>query len=111
MRAYRIDDLTPEDEGKLHEFLNSLALGAGIAGMYWLPVPPALLSPVQQEHVAQCGPYVMALELEDGTLALEFLVRARGRLRCECVHYASAELQAHMMRYVDSLFEQLLIPV
>ena len=76
----------------------------------WLPIPTHMLSAVQKEHESQCGPYVMALECEETSLRLELLVRARGRIRCECVAYASPELQRHMMDYITDTLKELHIP-
>lgn len=111
MRGYHITDLTAEDVGRITERLRAMGLDAGLEGLYWLPVPPSLFSAVQREHLADCGPYVMGLEVNDDSLSLEFLVRARGILRCACVHYAAPELEAHMMRYLDDLLSQLSVPV
>ena len=106
MRVYMVEDITlQEREGVIRE-LEAMELGAGLEGIYWLPVPREMLSLVQAEHTQSCGPHVMALEVEDDALRLELLVRARNRLRCECVHYASTVLCAHMMNYVDALLER-----
>lgn len=107
MRQYRIDQLTPEDQRRIAGRLAEMELGAGLDGIYWLPVPPALLTPLQQEHAPDCGPYVMSVELEGDALTLELLVRGRGRLRCECVGYASPALQEHMLGYVDGMLRDL----
>ena len=111
MRSYRIDDLTPEDVQAVKARLDALELGAGMEGVYWLPVGTAHLSPLQQEHTDTCGPHVMALEVEEDFLQLELLVRARNTLRCGCMHYAAPELQRHMMDYVDGLLRELRIAV
>lgn len=111
MRSYHIDDLSENDLTALKARLEAMNLHSGMDGMYWLPVGEQHLSAVQREHAAQCGPYVMALELTDDALCLELLVRARNKLRCECVHYASPEVQAYMMHYVDDTLRQLHIPV
>lgn len=111
MRSYHITDLTSEDIRRITDRLRAMELEAGLEGLYWLPVPPTLLSDVQQRHATGCGPYVMGLEVEDDSLRLEFLVRARGVLRCECVHYASPKLETYMMRYLDDLLSQLGVAV
>ncbi len=107
MRQYRIDQLTTADLRRIAERLAEMELGAGLDGMYWLPVPPTLLTPLQQKHVPHCGPYVMSVELEGDALSLELLVRGRGRLRCECVGYASPALQGYMIGYVDDMLRDL----
>ena len=89
MRYFLIDDLRAEETKRLCEHLDAMDLGAGLDGIYWLPIPAHMLSAVQKEHESQCGPYVMALECEETSLRLELLVRARGRIRCECVGFVS----------------------
>ena len=78
MRYFLIDDPRAEETKRLCEHLDAMDLGAGLDGIYWLPVPAHMLSAVQKEHESQCGPYVMALECEETSLRLELLVRARG---------------------------------
>ena len=103
MRQYRIDQIDAQDVARIRQRLQVMELGAGLDDIFWLPVPTALLTELQQNHHEQCGPYVMTLELEADAVTLELLVRARGRLRCECIGYATEALQTHMMRYVDTL--------
>ena len=110
MRYFLIDDLRAEETKRLCEHLDAMDLGAGLDGIYWLPIPAHMLSAVQKEHESQCGPYVMALECEETSLRLELLVRARGRIRCECVAYASPELQRPMMAYITDTLKELKIP-
>ena len=62
MRYFLIDDLRAEETKRLCEHLDAMDLGAGLDGIYWLPIPAHMLSAVQKEHESQCGPYVMALE-------------------------------------------------
>ena len=91
MRWYGIDDLSAEDTARLAQALEDMEFSSGMDGLYWLPVPEARLSP----------------ELEEHSLRLELLVRARGRLRCDCVHYAGPELRAHMIAYLEQLLVDL----
>ena len=62
---------------------------------------------MQQEHVESCGPHVMGLEIEENFVRLELLVRARSRMRCECVHYASPELRDRMIVWLENLLAEL----
>lgn len=110
MRTYCIDELREEETARLAERLKRAALAAGMPDLYWLPVPETLLNGVQQEHLGECGPYAMALELFPDALRLELLVRARNRLRCDCVAYAGPELVVHMIDHVNGLLRELDIP-
>jgi hypothetical protein len=107
MRYYTIDELTRTDTSSLSKRLDDMGLRSDIEGLYWLPCPQALLAAVQQEHAASCGAHVMALEVLPDTLNLELLVRARNKMRCECVQYASPALAQHMITYLDALLEEL----
>ena len=109
MSWYAVDDLSAEETARLAQALRDMEFSSGMNGLYWLPVPEAMLSPVQREHAADCGPYALGLELEEHSLRLELLVRARGRLRCDCVRYAGPELRAHMIAYLDQLLTDLQI--
>lgn len=112
MKSYLIEDLQEADCAAIAARLNDMELSAGLEGLYWLPIPPEMYTPMQQEHAPECGPYAMALELRQcGELRLEFLVRARNTLRCDCIHYASTELQQYMISYVDALLQDLGIKI
>jgi len=111
MRSYRIDDLTTEDIAAVRARLNEMDLAAGMDGLYWLPVPQHMLTPVQQAHAESCGPFCLALEVDEDALRMELLVRARGMLRCECIVYAAPGLRAHMIDYLDGLLADLGIAV
>lgn len=108
MRTYVIDEIMPEHMPLIQERLDSMELGApGMPGLYWLPVPADMLSEIQVEHQESCGPHCMALELGEGYLRLELLVRARNMLRCACIAYAGPKLERHMMDYIDSMMTDL----
>lgn len=111
MRWYGIDDLTPEDTAKIAARLKEMELEASVEGLYWLPAPGDMLSDLQKEHEDSCGPHVFGLELEEGSLRLELLVRARGRMRCECVHYAEPQLRARMIAWLEQMLAGLGIDV
>ena len=49
----------------------------------------------------------MGLEIEENFVRLELLVRARSRMRCECVHYASPELRDRMIVWLENLLAEL----
>ena len=46
MRAYVIDQLAESEVNALAEHLADMDLRAGLEGIFWLPVPPALLTPI-----------------------------------------------------------------
>ena len=109
MRSYYIDGFVPGELERLVERLDSMELSAGVEDLYWLPVPQNLLTPIQKKHEQGCGPHVLALEILDEALRLELLVRARNKLRCDCVAYAEQNLVNHMTNYLHGLLDELKI--
>lgn len=113
MRCYLIDEMLKADINRIAAALDDLGLRGGLDGVYYLPVPDAHLTDVQREHLAECGPYIMALETnvppeaEEGNLKLELLVRARNKLRCGCLAYAAPALERHMIAYLEGFIAEL----
>ncbi len=111
MRSYYVEGLEEKQIEKLSELLTSMDMQGSMPGLFWLPIPTSMHTEIQNEHAQQCGPYVMAFEIERAAVRLEFLVRARNALHCNCVGYATPALQMHMMAYVEELFTKLDITI
>lgn len=107
MRTYTIDQLEEADIAAVNSRLLDLDLQAGLEGVYWLPVPRDMLTPIQLEHFDHCGPYCLALEVEANAVHMELLVRGMGRIRCECLSFASEALRNHMIAYLESMLTDL----
>lgn len=107
MRHYVIDDMAPGDRKRLAEELARRGYSAGIEGLFWLPVPDRLLTPLQRGHARSCGPHAMAIEMTATGCDLELLVRARNRLRCDCVGPANEKAKAGMIRLLDEILADL----
>lgn len=102
MRSYVVDEVAEETLEKLEADLRRRGYASGIEKLYWLPVENRQLLPVHREHAATCGPHCLALEILDDGVRLELLVRAQGRMRCECVAYPSPETEREMMLWIDA---------
>jgi hypothetical protein len=118
MRSYLIEDLVEDDLKKIADALNELEMRGPLDGIYYLPLPMELLQQEQKNHLDECGPYFMALELVEGPsdmsecqVKLELLVRARNKIRCSCVTYATSPQRKHMIEYLDQFIEELEISV
>lgn len=111
MRSFLVDEISIENMEKLIEWLQEQELGGGIEKLYHFPLPPKLLTPTQQEHEAECGPFYMAVETGADWVKLEYLVRAKRILRCACIAYATPEQESHMVSYLESLLTDLEIPL
>ena len=109
MRTYTIDQLEEADIAAINSRLLDMELQAGLEGVYWLPVPRDMLTPIQVEHFDSCGPYCLALEVEHNAIHMELLVRGMGRIRCECLSFASEELRNHMIKYLEGMLTELKI--
>jgi len=110
MKQYVVDQLRYPDYEKLKGCLDQRYGPAEMGSVYWVPLDPELLSPVQREHVA-CGPHAAAIELEETRLSLELLVRTRRRIRCACIAYATTEQRDWLFRQVDDILDRLGISV
>lgn len=106
MRCYVIDEIPADTLEKFEAALDEKGYASSVEKLYWLPLEARHLLPLQQEHAASCGPHCLALEILDDGVRLEFLVRAQGRMRCECVSYASPETEREMMAWLDARLEE-----
>lgn len=106
MKQYVIDEIRPQDYEKIKGYLDAAYGGSGVDGIYWIPLDDALLSAAQQAHPA-CAPFFMAMELTPDRLAGELLVRTRGRVRCDCIHYADERQRNWLILTMDAIFEEL----
>ncbi|WP_027722724.1 hypothetical protein [Maridesulfovibrio zosterae] len=107
MRNYLLEDIYEEDLAKIVDALKELELAGPIEDIFYLPLPKNLLQDVQKEHLPECGPYFMALEVMEGSIKIELLVRAQSKIRCECVSYATPEQRNHMLDYIDKFIGDL----
>jgi len=110
MKQYVVDQLRYTDYEKLKGLLDQRYGEAAMGAVYWIPIDPDLLAPVQKEH-RECQPHVAAVELEETRLSIELLVRTRNRIRCNCIAYATPEQRNWLIRRVDDMLEQLGISV
>jgi hypothetical protein len=106
MKQYVIDTLRPEDHRKLKAYLDANYAVAGFEDLYWLPIDGRLYTEIQKSHL-DCHPLYFALELFPERLACELLVRTNNRIRCDCIHYATAEQRNWLIAVVDAFFNDL----
>lgn len=112
MRSYLIEDFYPEHLEKVLSSLRDKGLAGSLDGIFYLPVPPELLTEEQRDHAEECGPHIFVLEaVDESTLKLELLVRAQGKLRCACVLYATPAQREHIIAWLDDFIRQLDISV
>ncbi|WP_319759879.1 hypothetical protein [Maridesulfovibrio sp.] len=107
MRNYLLEDIYEDDVAKIVDALKDVGFSGPIDDIFYLPIPDELLQDVQKEHMDECGPYFMALEVMENSMKIELLVRAQSKIRCECVAYATPEQRNHMLDYIDKFIMDL----
>lgn len=111
MRSYRIDELQPTDVVRLGKALEARDMKSTMDDIYWLDLPRDLYSEEQRAHCQECGPYSVGVETGEDWIGVEFLVRARNRMRCSCVCYASPAQRNFVINEIDRTMRELDIPV
>ena len=110
MKQYLIDGLRPEDHKRLENYFKDHFTASPLGSIYWIELDREILTPVQQEHTS-CQPHIFALELEEGFLACELLVRIKNSIKCDCMGYATVRQRDWLMDKVDDMLAQLEINV
>ena len=106
MRSYLIDELSPPDLEKIEQFLRLKAVQSGLGKIYWVCLPPHVLSPIQARHV-QCQPHVFAAELGTGWMKMELLVRSMRGVGCECQGYCTREQEQFVLGWTEEIIRHL----
>jgi len=106
MKQYVIDELRPGDHDKLKSYLESHCGPAELENIYWVLLDESVYTPTQTSH-ADCQPFYAAIHLNEQSVAIEFLIRTKNRIRCDCIAYATAEQKVWLMDYLDAIFEHL----
>ncbi len=104
MKQYVIDELRLEDYEKVKSWLDENCEASALGGLYWICLEDGLLSDLQASH-EECRPHYFSLELEEGRLSCELLVRTRTNLRCNCTAYATSAQRIWLMEYMDGMLE------
>lgn len=107
MRSLVLDELRPPDVQALRERLAKTLIASRLPDVFWLEMPPDLLTPEQTAHQEQCGPFRAALVLEENELRLELLIRTHASLHCTCTAYASKAQRDFLLSFLDRLVEEL----
>lgn len=106
MRQYVVDELTFRDYEKIKQGLNLRYGPAALDGVYWVPMPASMLTPIQKAHQS-CQPFYMAIVLESTRIIAELLVRTQQRIRCDCMGYATETQRNWFFESIDELLREL----
>ena len=72
MRQYVIDELSREERANIESYLKRTLKPGPMEGLYWIEVPPDLLSGDQLGH-GDCGPFFFAVELDEESACIQDL--------------------------------------
>ncbi len=106
MRAYLIDEIGNPELERIKGFLAQNAIGSGMDGIFWVKVPSDLLTGAQHLHEA-CRPHVFAVELGRGFVKLELFIRSLANMRCTCPGFCTSPQRDFVIRFADSMLDQL----
>lgn len=110
MKQYVIDELHPGEHERLKAYLQALCGPAELEQLYWLLLDESLYTPTQAAHM-DCQPFYAAIRLSEKAVAMEFLIRTKNRMRCDCMGYATPEQTAWLMKRLDAMLAELEINV
>lgn len=104
MRQFVIDELSPMERDNIDSYLKRTITAAPMIGLYWLVLPPDLLSEAQQGH-GDHGPFYLAVEVEQYRVRFELLVRSQSNLHCSCIAHATAAQRQFVLDFIDRMVE------
>ncbi len=104
MQSLLLEELNSPELARLRAFLGERCQPASLPGTYWLMLPAALQTSAQSAHSASCGPFCLAILLDDITasLKLELLVRPRMTLHCSCFAVVDKKQREFALAFWDS---------
>lgn len=105
MRQIVIDEMSPMERDNIDSYLKRNLKRGPVLGLYWLVLPPDLLSPTQSEHQS-CGPFQLGVEVEREQVRFELLVRSESNLHCHCTTYATTSQRQFVFDFIDSMLEE-----
>jgi hypothetical protein len=108
MRQFVIDELSPMERDNIDSYLKRTIKRGPMLGIYWIELPPDLLSEAQQGH-GEHGPFHLAVELTGSAVKFELLVRSQANLHCTCIAHASPAQRQFVLDFIDRMVSEELI--
>lgn len=108
MRQFVIDELSPMERDNIDSYLKRTLKSGPMIGLYWIVLPPDLLSGPQQGH-EEHGPFYLAVEVEQFQVRFELLVRSQSNLHCTCIAHATPVQRQFVLDFIDKMTEEELI--
>jgi len=108
MRQIVIDELSPMERDNIDSYLKRTLKQGPMVGLYWLQLPPDLLSKAQQGH-EEHGPFYLGVEIDNVSVRFELLVRSQSNLHCTCIAHASEIQRQFVLDFIDRMIEEEMI--
>lgn len=108
MRHYMIDEISFLERDNLDSYLKRTLKSGGLEDIFFLPVPPDLLSPAQLGH-EDCGPFYSAVILEQSSIRFELLIRSASTLHCSCIAQATSAQRQFILDFADQMLTEEMI--
>lgn len=105
MRQFVIDELSILERDNLESYLKRSLKAGPMAGIFWIELPADLLAEAQRGH-DQCGPFYLAVEIEEKRVCFEFLVRSKTNLHCTCIAYATPVQRQFILDFIDRMLAE-----
>ncbi|WP_457575139.1 hypothetical protein [Desulfomarina sp.] len=108
MRQIVIDELSPMERDNIDSYLKRTLKQGPMIGLYWMELPPDLLSEAQQGH-EEHGPFYLGVEIDNVSVRFELLVRSQSNLHCTCIAHASKIQRQFVLDFIDRMVEEEMI--
>lgn len=108
MRQIVIDELSPMERDNIDSYLKRSIKQGAMVGLYWLELPPDLLSEAQLGHEDH-GPFYLGVEVDDQSVKFELLVRSQTNLHCTCIAHASNSQRLFVLDFIDRMVKEEMI--
>lgn len=105
MRQLVIDELSILERDNLDSYLKRTLAPGPISGIFWIKLPDDLLAEAQRGH-EQCGPFYLAVEIEEKRICFELLVRSKTNLHCTCIAYATPVQRQFVLDFIDKMLSE-----
>ncbi len=105
MRQFVIDELTILERDNLESYLKRTLAPGPMSGIFWVELPDDLWAEAQQGH-EQCGPFYLAVEIEEKRICFELLVRSKINLHCTCIAYATGVQRQFVLDFIDRMLAE-----
>ena len=108
MRQIVIDELSPMERDNIESYLKRSIKQGAMVGLYWLELPPDLLSEAQLGHEDH-GPFYLGVEVDNQSVKFELLVRSQTNLHCTCIAHASTSQRQFVLDFIDKMVKEEMI--